>query len=405
MIMRDVNLGWLIRYIHANGASFFFGCMYIHVGKALYYGSYRKPRVLVWIIGVIILIATMATGFMGYCLVYGQMSHWGATVITNLLSAIPFIGADIVPLISLIPLYLCIIYKCIDINKNIIDDISNKGEGDSLVLKNNKIHDDELNFSNLLSLIVGFIDGDGYIRVTKKKEYIYVALVINLHEGDYDLLCEIRDILNMGNVYYVTSNGKRLARLEINKTDFIKKFIPLLEKHNISFLTETRQTQFLKVKYIINNNCVFYDDINEQELLDFTINNIKLEGFNNLWFFNNWLVGFTMAEGSFLEKKNNDICFKLKQKNNFILFKEILEYLGTTQKLSINQGKYVEYSASSKKDIQLIIYFFSYNDFVIKPDIKCYSTVSLRGLKLISYNKWLLTIKESKRYSKLILPM
>lgn len=64
-IMRDVNLGWLIRYIHANGASFFFGCMYIHIGKALYYGSYRKPRVLVWIIGVIILIATMATGFMG----------------------------------------------------------------------------------------------------------------------------------------------------------------------------------------------------------------------------------------------------------------------------------------------------------------------------------------------------
>lgn len=98
-IMRDVNLGWLIRYIHANGASFFFACMYIHVGKALYYGSYRKPRVLVWIIGVIILIATMATAFMGYCLVYGQMSHWGATVITNLLSAIPFIGADIVPFI------------------------------------------------------------------------------------------------------------------------------------------------------------------------------------------------------------------------------------------------------------------------------------------------------------------
>lgn len=76
-IMRDVNLGWLIRYIHANGASFFFACMYIHIGKALYYGSYRKPRVLVWIIGVIILIATIATGFMGYCLVYGQMSHWG----------------------------------------------------------------------------------------------------------------------------------------------------------------------------------------------------------------------------------------------------------------------------------------------------------------------------------------
>nr|SBT62688.1 Cob [Candida orthopsilosis]SBT62704.1 Cob [Candida orthopsilosis]SBT62720.1 Cob [Candida orthopsilosis]SBT62782.1 Cob [Candida orthopsilosis]SBT62798.1 Cob [Candida orthopsilosis] len=98
-IMRDVNAGWLIRYIHANGASFFFICMYLHIGKALYYGSYKRPRVMLWVIGVIIFVTTMATAFMGYCLVYGQMSHWGATVITNLLSAIPFIGKDIVPFI------------------------------------------------------------------------------------------------------------------------------------------------------------------------------------------------------------------------------------------------------------------------------------------------------------------
>lgn len=98
-IMRDVNGGWIIRYIHANGASFFFVCMYIHIGKALYYGSYRTPRNLVWNVGVIIFILTMATAFIGYCLVYGQMSHWGATVITNLLSAIPFIGNDLVPFI------------------------------------------------------------------------------------------------------------------------------------------------------------------------------------------------------------------------------------------------------------------------------------------------------------------
>nr|YP_008474868.1 apocytochrome b [Meyerozyma guilliermondii]AGS44076.1 apocytochrome b [Meyerozyma guilliermondii] len=98
-IMRDVNAGWLLRYIHANGASFFFICLYLHIGKALYYGSYKTPRVLVWSIGVIIFILVIATAFMGYCLVYGQMSHWGATVITNLLSAIPFIGQDIVPFI------------------------------------------------------------------------------------------------------------------------------------------------------------------------------------------------------------------------------------------------------------------------------------------------------------------
>nr|YP_008578711.1 apocytochrome b [Candida bohioensis]AGW07347.1 apocytochrome b [Candida bohioensis] len=98
-IMRDVNAGWLMRYIHANGASFFFICMYLHMGKALYYGSYRRPRVMLWVIGVIMFMLTMAMAFMGYCLVYGQMSHWGATVITNLLSAIPFMGNDMVPYI------------------------------------------------------------------------------------------------------------------------------------------------------------------------------------------------------------------------------------------------------------------------------------------------------------------
>lgn len=98
-IMRDVNAGWLLRYIHANGASFFFICLYLHIGKALYYGSYKSPRVLVWSIGVIIFVLTIITAFLGYCLVYGQMSHWGATVITNLLTVIPFIGNDIVTFI------------------------------------------------------------------------------------------------------------------------------------------------------------------------------------------------------------------------------------------------------------------------------------------------------------------
>nr|YP_009919765.1 cytochrome b [Metschnikowia continentalis]QMQ98404.1 cytochrome b [Metschnikowia continentalis] len=96
-MMRDVNGGWLIRYMHANGASFFFMAMYLHIGKALYYGSYKSPRVLVWTMGVMMFMLTMATAFMGYCCVYGQMSHWGATVMTNLLSAMPFIGSDLVP--------------------------------------------------------------------------------------------------------------------------------------------------------------------------------------------------------------------------------------------------------------------------------------------------------------------
>ena len=98
-IMRDVNAGYIIRYCHANVASFFFIFVYAHIGRGLYYGSYRSPRVLLWSIGVIILILMMAIAFLGYVLPYGQMSLWGATVITNLLSAIPVFGHDLVELI------------------------------------------------------------------------------------------------------------------------------------------------------------------------------------------------------------------------------------------------------------------------------------------------------------------
>jgi len=95
-IMRDVNNGWLIRYLHSNTASAFFFLVYLHVGRGLYYGSYKAPRTLVWTIGTVILVLMMATAFLGYVLPYGQMSLWGATVITNLMSAIPWVGQDIV---------------------------------------------------------------------------------------------------------------------------------------------------------------------------------------------------------------------------------------------------------------------------------------------------------------------
>lgn len=98
-IMRDVNNGWLIRYLHSNTASAFFFLVYLHIGRGLYYGSYKAPRTLTWTIGTVIFILMMATAFLGYVLPYGQMSLWGATVITNLMSAIPWIGQDIVEFI------------------------------------------------------------------------------------------------------------------------------------------------------------------------------------------------------------------------------------------------------------------------------------------------------------------
>lgn len=94
-IMRDVNWGWALRYAHANGASMFFLAVYIHIFRGMYYGSYKEPRELLWILGVVIFMVMMATGFLGYVLPWGQMSFWAATVITNLFSALPWAGPSI----------------------------------------------------------------------------------------------------------------------------------------------------------------------------------------------------------------------------------------------------------------------------------------------------------------------
>ena len=94
-IMRDVNYGWLLRYMHSNGASFFFIAVYLHIFRGLYYGSYKAPREVLWLLGIVIYLLMMATGFLGYTLPWGQMSFWGATVITNFFSAIPVIGESV----------------------------------------------------------------------------------------------------------------------------------------------------------------------------------------------------------------------------------------------------------------------------------------------------------------------
>nr|YP_052711.2 apocytochrome b [Starmerella bacillaris]Q6ED58.2 RecName: Full=Cytochrome b; AltName: Full=Complex III subunit 3; AltName: Full=Complex III subunit III; AltName: Full=Cytochrome b-c1 complex subunit 3; AltName: Full=Ubiquinol-cytochrome-c reductase complex cytochrome b subunit [Starmerella bacillaris]AAR10338.2 apocytochrome b [Starmerella bacillaris] len=91
-MMTEVNYGWLLRYAHSNGAGFFFMFVYLHMARGIYYGSYRKPRMALWNMGVMMFLLMMMTAFMGYCLVYGQMSHWGATVMTNLVTAMPYLG-------------------------------------------------------------------------------------------------------------------------------------------------------------------------------------------------------------------------------------------------------------------------------------------------------------------------
>lgn len=160
-IIREVQLGWLLRYMHANGASFFFMCMYAHIGKGLYYGSYKTPRSLVWIIGVIIFILTIATAFLGYCCVYGQMSHWGNNIIAlNILIIIILYFKNKYPIL-------------LDITKrkNIINYIG------------------PLNI-DILSIIYGSILGDGYaekrkggkgLRILFQQENIHKEYLIYLH--------------------------------------------------------------------------------------------------------------------------------------------------------------------------------------------------------------------------------
>ena len=94
--MREVEWGWLIRYMHSTGASMFFVVVYLHMFRGLMYGSYKAPRELLWIVGMLVYLALMAEAFMGYLLPWGQMSYWGAQVIVSLFGAIPFIGADVV---------------------------------------------------------------------------------------------------------------------------------------------------------------------------------------------------------------------------------------------------------------------------------------------------------------------
>jgi ubiquinol-cytochrome c reductase cytochrome b subunit len=94
-IVRDVNWGWMLRYAHANGASMFFVVIYLHIFRGFFYGSYKAPREMVWLLGVVIFLLLMATAFMGYVLPWGQMSFWGAKVITGLFGAIPLVGEPI----------------------------------------------------------------------------------------------------------------------------------------------------------------------------------------------------------------------------------------------------------------------------------------------------------------------
>lgn len=420
-IMRDVNYGWLIRYLHANTASFFFLFVYAHMARGLYYGSYRSPRVLVWSIGVVIFLVMIITAFLGYVLPYGQMSLWGATVITNLMSAIPWIGQDIVESKNIVELLNCTICTTIISNRlPTIGIISEKAltKGNKRRLESQKQEYMSIP-SSFLAFLVGLIDGDGYIQITRTtKGFIAIKLVISLHLSDISTLKYLESILKLGKVTEYKDLKSPSCKLIINRTDLQEVLFPLFLHHGIFFLTDTRQAQYNLAMFILNNNIKLYNEIaifkvaslngSRQENYDLfasvndrqekelsNLNQILTNPLDyvNLPFFTNWIVGFTLAEGSFFIKSNNDGCFSLKQRIHLNLFEAFKLIFDTNRKIGTEKDLYNGFSVSSKSDIQKVINFFSFSGY--HP---------LIGSKGISYFKWLNALHKTDRYKNLKFP-
>ena len=315
-----------------------------------------------------------------------------ATVITNLLSAIPVFGQD---LVESTYATVCLIYE-----GNSLPLLATIGTVSTQSLKKGrKIRLDKEEYISIpnqfIAFLVGLIDGDGYISITKTtKGFITIRLVICLSLEDISSLEYIFSVLKIGKIQIYRDIKNPICKLTINKTDLQEIIFPLLIHHNIFFLTESRRAQFDLAMFILKNEIKHYNQISQIKEIPtiFELPKTALE-YLSLAFFKNWLVGFTNAEGSFCYKKNNDGCFQLKQRIHLQLFEAFKLIFNTKRKITIEMDRYIQFSVSSKTDIQTVINFFSFS--VLHP---------LIGLKNIQYFKWLKSLQNSIRYKNLNLP-
>lgn len=310
------------------------------------------------------------------------------------MSAIPWVGQDIVELINftnnnLADYYICSILPTIGtVNVNALK------KGNKSVRLNKEEY---LSVPpSFLSFLVGLIDGDGYIQITKTtKGFIAIKLVISIHLNDISTLQYIHSVLPLGKITIYKDNKSPTCKLIINKTDLQEVLFPLLLYHNIFFLTETRNNQFNTAMVILKKEIKTFDSIPS---LGFISKTFELpnspKDYVRLDFFKNWVVGFTMAEGSFFMKNNLDGCFQLKQRMHVNLFESFRLLFNTTRKIDTERNLYNQFSVSSKTDVQSVIDFFSF-----------LGLHALIGLKGISYAKWLNDLRISKRYKNLNYPV
>uniref|UniRef100_UPI0023F1BB47 homing endonuclease n=1 Tax=Leptographium wingfieldii TaxID=155675 RepID=UPI0023F1BB47 len=248
--------------------------------------------------------------------------------------------------------------------------------------------------SSFLGFLVGLIDGDGYIQITKTtKGFITMKLVISLQLEDISTLEYINSTLKLGNINVYKDLKSPSCRLVINRTELQEILFPLLIYNNIFFLTETRVNQFNLAMHILKNDIKLFDEIPSEDKIEnvFQLPSSPYD-YTLLHFFKNWIVGFTCSEGSFFIKSNNDGCFQLKQRIHTNLFEAFKLVFNTKRKIDTTNN-YNQFGVSSKADIQTVINFFSFEG--LHP---------LIGLKYIQYLKWLNNLQNSTRYNKLNYP-
>lgn len=322
-----------------------------------------------------------------------------ATVITNLLSAIPFFGQDLVESFFTTNFSTCfnsLIYK----KETVLSILPTVGTISPHALKKGrKIRLDKTDYLSIpyqfIAFLVGLIDGDGYIQIVRTtKGFIAIKLVICLSLEDLSTLEYIHSVLKLGKITIQKDIKVETCKLIINKTDLQEIFFPLLIHYSIFFLTDSRRDQFDRTMFIFKKDIKIYDQIPKNKEIP-TIYSLPLtaKDYINLAFFTNWLVGFTNAEGSFLMKINNDGCFQLKQRIHNDLFLAFKLFFNSNRKIFIEADKYLQFSVCSKPDIQKVIDFFSFS-----------GTHPLIGLKRIQYLKWLTNLQNSPRYKNLNFP-
>lgn len=341
------------------------------------------------------------------------MSLWGATVITNLISAVPWIGQDIVEskiITFIINLYFfAILFSTVVVlhyyilpHVNFSSNLPTIGviHQNALKKSNRALRSDKEEYisipSSFLSFLVGLVDGDGYIQITKtSKGFIAIKLVISLHLEDLSTLEYIHSVLKIGKINIYKDLRSPTCKLVINKTDLQEILFPLLMYNKIFFLTNTRADQFNLAMYIFKNDIKMYNKIPDNTSPVFDIPKTPID-YTLLPFFKNWIVGFTCSVagggGSFFIKNNNDGCFQLKQRIHTNLFEAFKLIFNTNRKIDTTNN-FNQFGVSSKSDIQKVINFFSFSG--LHP---------LVGLKYIQYIKWLNNLQVSLRYNTLNYP-